>query len=443
MRCPDDKQLTQYLRGALPVSELISVSEHVCSCGDCRSRVAVLSAYRKAALSVGQTVLAISECPEYEELSAFVDETLSHETHQSTERHISSCELCWRDVETLQAARSRASLAPEITVHQGQFANERARVWLGWRKLAGLAAAAAIVVGAIVAMPKHSASPTGGSAVVAQNHNAQDQTLPSHDTAKPSLPGVTNSVKPNAKTVALLPSDVSTKTRPTHFDHSKPVVSTPEPEQIALNDGGNMAVSESGGKLSVNLDDAAIAALVEKKLQNGKVQPSFKVAMNTDVLRGPVDEAKVSKISPAPNGIADTRPEFKWNPVDGVTKYRVEVYDLDGTPVLSAETDRTSYRPDSRLAGGCYKWVVRTRRAELAQWKWSKAEVFRVLSESERNMISKAQKQYPGSHLVLGTVYEHLGLHTDAVKEFQALSQENPNSKLAGRLLEGAKNSQP
>lgn len=433
MRCPDKNKLSQYMRGALPTSELIATSEHVSSCDECKAQIAVLAAYRKAALLVGQNVLSINDCPEYEELSAYVDETLSHESYQHIDKHIVSCELCWRDVETLQAARSRSSLAPSITVHPGQFAGERKTIWLGWRRYATALAGAAIVLGVILSVPHQVNKPAG--TVIAHNTVTQKPIIEEKPT--PNAPSVNNTLNEKPSSVKLTDSN---KTKPAGVVHHKTKIRVPKTEYIALNDGA-VTVSETSGKLKANISDKTLASLVEKKLRDGKLPQSYQVAMNPDVFRGPSDEVKVTKVSPAPNALSDSKPEFRWNAVDGVSKYRVEVYEIDGTPVLATETDTTSFRPSTKLHGGYYKWVVRTRRAELAEWKWSKSEMFRVLTAKENNLIAEAKRDYPNSHLVAGSVYEHLGLHDKAINEFQSLVRENPTSAVAKKLLAGAESS--
>jgi hypothetical protein len=203
---------------------------------------------------------------------------------------------------------------------------------------------------------------------------------------------------------------------------------------------GNVTVREAGGKFVATVDEQQLAALVQKKLRDGKVAPSFVVASREDMVRGRAEQVKVSKLSPTPYGLADNKPEFKWGPVDGALKYRVEVYDLDGYNMMPPiETESTSCQSDTALPPGRYKWVVLVSLGARSEWLWSQAQAFRVLSDREQSLIAQAKRTHPDSHLVLGTVYESLGLNDDAVQEFESLQKDNPDSKLAAKLLAGAK----
>lgn len=62
--------------------------------------------------------------------------------------------------------------------------------------------------------------------------------------------------------------------------------------------------------------------------------------------------------------IVDTDPEFRWQPIEGVAKYRLELTDGSGNVVVQHETDRSTYRlPESVTLqeGGTYTWEVSAR----------------------------------------------------------------------------------
>ncbi len=435
MRCLDDKQLKQYMRGTLPVAEMLAAGDHIPGCSVCKARLARLSDYVIGSYSTLFSTLDIGECPEYEELSGYVEETLSHEAHQSVERHIASCELCWRDVETLHATRSKASFAPQITVQPGYFAPRRK--WssvFGWQRVAAVSSGVAAVALAIVLI---NSSPVKDTPVAVQPvtpvvrtvDNPTDKKLVEVQTAKATEKSVQQTAKTvhttTEKSVSPVPASVNTK--------------APKQEFAAeLRDGG-VTVGHVGRNVVIRSDgkdlEAQVAALVREKLKSGQVPASFRMA-KADELRGPIHSIEIAKSSPVSDGVTDSSPFFSWETVEGATKYRVEVYNLDGTCVMSAETDTTSYQADQALTPGWYKWTVRPRRGISADWEWSKASSFRVLSAKEAVLLDSAKRE--GSHLVLGTVYESLGLSKQAVSEFEALAAENPESKLAKRLLAGA-----
>lgn len=438
MQCFNDRQLKLYLHGAVPAKEIAGMAEHIRSCAPCREKLAALSEYKCAAWSIGDAVLSADGCPEYEELSAYVDETLSHETHQWIERHLSACEYCARDIETLQAARSRASLAPHITVRPGLYARPR-QSWtvFNWKSItaaaSSIAAVAAVFLmynsGQVVKAPIVAKIPDQPKVAAINPNENQRKVIENTNPKSVEVPKEINKPATDVKKKDPVPMPVAPE---------KPVF-------VAEVRDSSVTVGRTDGKLVIRSNgkniEAHIAALVETKVNTGSVSSSFQVASaSAGRLRGPRDVIKVEDMSPAINAIADSNSVFNWEPVDGATKYRLEVYESDGTPVMHVETEDASYKPDQKLSGGVYKWRIMVRRGEMAEWESSEAASFRILSDKDADLITRAKRDYKDSHLVLGTVYESLGMNEDAVREFHALQAQNPKSELASKLLHGAKN---
>jgi len=431
MNCLSDKTLREYAAGILDAEATASAYAHICSCDKCRAKFADLIESKRAIWSIGCNLLEIDNCPEYEELSDFVSEKLAKDAAERVRIHIAQCEYCHRDVESIQKIRSKASLSGELEVYPGKFSTHRERHWVsvGWRALAGTAAAAVVIAAVFLTQPT-AKSPSGSIQTAAKpNTNI----------------GITHA-KPNAKIATSNNNTFSTQKRPIQtaanlqIDKGSPRIIGTEHKSasvaVALKDG-DVVVKERGGVYSVNINEKALAELVERKLRNGSLPAAFTLAKNTASLRGVADSIDIPKLSPESYGIADSKPEFKWEPIDGAIRYRIEVFKLDGTPVIAAETENTSFIPDENLPAGGYKWIVGVRRAELADIRWSKADAFRVLSANEKSLISIAERRHPGSKLVRGCVYEHLGLNEEAAAQFEQLVKENPDSELAKKLLEG------
>jgi hypothetical protein len=60
---------------------------------------------------------------------------------------------------------------------------------------------------------------------------------------------------------------------------------------------------------------------------------------------------------------------------------------------------------------------------------------FKVLEEAQAEELKQARQSHPRSHLLLGALYARAGLFDDAEREFRALVQKNPRSRLAQKLL--------
>jgi len=440
MQCFNDRQLKLYLHGAIPGKEIAEMAEHIRSCASCREKLAALSEYKCAAWSINDAVLAAEGCPEYEELSAFVDEFVSHETHQWIERHLSTCEYCTRDIETLQAARSRASLAPQITVRPGLYGRPR-QYWniFNWKNITATAGSIAAVTAVFLV---YNYGQVEKPPIVAKNPDKPKVVAVNPNENQPKVIENTNANAVEVPKEADKPTPVVEKE-----EQPVPVPTPSAPEKpmfVAEVLDNIVTVGKVEGKLVIKPNgkdlEAQIAALVEKKVKTGSVPSSYQIASaSAGRLRGPRDVIKVEDMSPSLDAIADSNTSFNWQHVDGATKYRLEVYESDGTPVMHIETEDASYNPTQKLPGGFYKWRIMVRRGEMAEWESSEAASFRVLSDKDADLLNRAKRDYKDSHLVLGTVYETLGMYEEAVKEFSALQAQNPKSEIAANMLHGAK----
>ena len=84
MKCVDKNELEQFLQGKLTPERLLAVDEHVGRCADCKSALNALPRCKNAGVDLGAALLGVSECPDYEELSAFVDGALSGDRAKKT-----------------------------------------------------------------------------------------------------------------------------------------------------------------------------------------------------------------------------------------------------------------------------------------------------------------------------------------------------------------------
>ena len=72
------------------------------------------------------------------------------------------------------------------------------------------------------------------------------------------------------------------------------------------------------------------------------------------------DAARVELVAPGAQVTAGSPVSFAWRPVDGASRYRLEVLNESGDLAIEAETHDTSLVSDSaaRLAPGQYQWWV-------------------------------------------------------------------------------------
>lgn len=153
------------------------------------------------------------------------------------------------------------------------------------------------------------------------------------------------------------------------------------------------------------------------------------------------ERASFSLISPVGMIIMTDRPIFRWEPLPVADGYQVVVADAADyhEVAVSPEVRQTVWRVDDVLARGrIYTWQVtaRTPNGELKAPSPGAGEAkFKVLEAEKAVEIARAERQYAGSHLLLGLVYAEAGLLHQAEREFQALVADNPQSSVAKNLV--------
>jgi hypothetical protein len=154
----------------------------------------------------------------------------------------------------------------------------------------------------------------------------------------------------------------------------------------------------------------------------------------------------------SPNGetVADTRPEFRWQPLAGAARYQITIVEDDTQrEALSAQataqgeksqvkwrfpTDRTALTP-----GKTFRWFVAAilpddRKIESPSASGAIVK-FRVIDSETRRKLDVARQETGGSHLIMGLLYRRAGLLNDARREFDLLSKANPKESLPKQLI--------
>ncbi|HEX8073226.1 MAG TPA: hypothetical protein VF546_24990 [Pyrinomonadaceae bacterium] len=145
-------------------------------------------------------------------------------------------------------------------------------------------------------------------------------------------------------------------------------------------------------------------------------------------------------LSPVGVIIVEGRPTFRWQPLRGATSYAVSVFDANFNRVLSSgpQTAARWSPPTPLRAGAVYFWEVTARRDEreiTSPVAPAPRAQFKILEADKVREIERAQGAHPDSHLVLGILYARAGLLTDAEREFRLLTNANPRSQVAAKLL--------
>jgi hypothetical protein len=217
---------------------------------------------------------------------------------------------------------------------------------------------------------------------------------------------------------------------------------TPAPATLVaqLNDGLSLLTLDQNGNLSgaENLPPA-YQQMLKEALTTQQIERSpllAEVRQPTGTLRGSNESGDIFTLT-APTGkvILTDRPNFRWTPLKGATRYVVEIYDEQFNLVLAslqlAKTSWTAAQPLKRDQR--YFWQVKANKE--GQEVKAPPAAFRVLSQAKASELTQARRAYASSHLTLGLLYAQAGLLEEAETEFRALQKANPNSEVASRLL--------
>jgi hypothetical protein len=418
--------IERYRERTLSPAELIAADDHFAACAACRELLlsgAPVASVEAATASLRRE-LGESLAPEhlgYEQLAAYVDREADAVEREIVESHLSHCHSCTEQFEELRAFAAQLSTYPDTQYAPAAAPSLAARLrqQLGLGSLSvptfalGLAGAAALL---LVALP----------AVLVWRGLQSPAVAPGGEISTAATPG--------AATPG--PSPLSTPT----------VEATPEPELLALNDGGRRVALTARGKLA---GAEGLAYADEQRVVNALksksvfVPPLAEVRSTGGTRMGGAGERTFRLVGPAGKVIAADRPTLRWQPVEGAESYRVEISDPNDnyrevatSPALAASEWRVD-RPLER--GRVYSWQVVALKGgeEIAKAPSPDAPEakFKVLEGAKFAEIERAKRSYAGQHLVLGVLYAQAGLLDEAERELQALVAANPDSAEAKSLL--------
>jgi hypothetical protein len=97
--------------------------------------------------------------------------------------------------------------------------------------------------------------------------------------------------------------------------------------------------------------------------------------------------------------VTTTTPTFEWYPVDGATKYKLEVKrdTIDGQKLFEVEVSQTSFTPTALLNPGTYVWHVTSYRNEAWTGSWSNQPFTFTVQTGEGLLAPQLQSPATGS----------------------------------------------
>jgi hypothetical protein len=214
---------------------------------------------------------------------------------------------------------------------------------------------------------------------------------------------------------------------------------------VALNDGARkVSIDKDGRVRGLETLSPAEREAVRAALLAGRAPSSAELeglgARSNERLMGAPGSSSFGLRGPVGVVVRSETPTFRWNALEGATGYTVNVFDSGFNRVMTSgpvnKTEWTATRPLTR--GTLYLWqVTATVGGKEIQAPAPPAPEarFRVLSRAQTESLTRGEKLYAGSHLMLGLLYSRAGLLDEAEREFRALVSANPDSQAAQRLL--------
>lgn len=430
MNCVDTKELERFIAGKLAPDRLVEIDEHIGTCSECKASVGELAARGRAFSELGTELLGLRDCPDYDELSAYIANSLDAERSKALCAHANLCELCAHDIERIRELRSHAALREKVVVRPGMSRRTERRAQPMWRRvLAGATVATVVVAVAFMAGNLWGPPKTTTSVVVKPPDAVKRQP------AAPKPEVARKSIKTGGESVAQVPAPETT---------ARPKLTY----TTVLKDGPYQVIKRNGKLVFAKRDGmpvhGSLSKKIAEKIATGKTSPASSLVLALGAIGMRDGETYAAPTAPkpvAPVGkvMLSDRPMFIWSKVDLAESYQITLTDKAGNIVIEEMTDKTTFTPSKPLERGrLYRWQVAVRFSESDSWAKSRAAAFKVLSTEDCAAIRKIERRLPGSHLALGAAYESFGLYDEAANEYRALRRANPNSMLAGMFLKRA-----
>ncbi len=410
-----------------PPAELLVVLDHLAACEACRKK---FDLKHKIHLGVEALREELRQQPynnhlSFEKLAGYVDDSLLQADREIVDSHLGLCSRCTAEAADLRAFKAEMTTYPDIERSPVRL-TLRERAVSRWRVPAyritiQLTAAAAVALLCVSI-----------TALLVRKDNAGLQTEVSelqHNDEAPQGPGA-----PAAPVEAEKARQSSGQVIGSIRDGSG---------VVTLDTEGNVTGLES---LPLGYQQEVKAVLTNRRVN---APPELQGLIGrTGVLMGTSgDGPGFSLVGPVGTVVRADRPEFQWRPLTGATSYVVAVFDSDFNKVASSQPQPgTRWSPAGSLKRGeRYSWQVTAIKDDkeiLSPAPPAPDAKFKVLDASKSRELEQAQRAHPGSHLVLGILYERAGLLDDAEREFRTLYEANQKSQIVRKLLRDVKSIQ-
>ncbi len=395
---PTKQQLDDYRLRVLAPAAFLSVHRHVAGCVQCAAECDQPQELARDLDDLQTALLDTTDETPYhlsaKQAVAYARGELGEIDSEIAESHLSSCETCLGEVQRHTPAK---------TFQLGSFVNR----WQPWRVAAIVSGAVMLILLAVWLLRT---KPT---------QNKEQVSNPTHQSSPQSSPTVTERT-PSA------PPD-------TQF-------------ALVLNDGNQKITIDKQGKLAgLERLTSSSQQKIRAALQTGKLERSPAlvqlVGQSSTLLSKSGNGLPFSLIAPLGLVVRSEQPTLRWNALDGAQSYHVIVTDVDLNEVAASPSlNTTEWRISKPLkAGEIYSWQVTAIKdgAKITSPVLPAPQAkFKVLDRSTAELLLKAERAYPDSHLTLGVLYAEAGLLDDAEQQLRVFLSNNPRNDVAQKLLQ-------
>jgi len=397
---PTKQELEDYRRRVLAPAAFLSVHRHVADCSQCAAKCNqphdlardVDDLHTALLDTTGDTPYHLSA----QEAVAYARGKLGEIDLEIAESHLGSCATCLSEVQRHTPAR---------TFHLSSFVNR-------WQVLRVAAVLCFAVILILLAVWLIRTRPT---------QNKEQVWTPTNESSPQSSPVTTEQGS-----------------------------NTPEVEAnqlaLVLTDGNQKIIVDKQGKLA-GLDQlpSSTQQKIRAALQTGKLErpPALtQLASRSSILLGePGNGLPFRLLDPLGLVVRSEQPTLRWHALDGAQSYQVIVTDTDLNEVAASPAlDATEWRIAKPLkAGRIYSWQVTAMKdgAKITSPVLPAPQAkFKVLDRSTAELLLKAERAYPDSHLTLGVLYAEAGLLDEAEQQLRLFISTNPRNDVAQKLLQ-------
>ena len=438
-----EQEVADFQRLLMNSADRRKVDAHVATCADCLERLLDSSHSSLAFNSLTEAFLpSAGEKPFHlsrEELKRFHDEGLDEADRIIFESHLEICSECNLEADNLQAA---AGAIPAVGQSSQwiESAPQRRPRWLSafrrWPHLLTPARAVAVIAAAgflllIVALLLQK-QPAQVQEQAAQTKHRDNSTVPP--------PGEEMAASNQNESV---PVEINNRASAnTSKEEQSPAASV---NAVRLKDGDVEVSFDRQGhltgleKLAPQIQRSVQTALISENLPEPLALDEL-AAPKINLMGGASEGLPFKLIAPVGVVVGNNRPTLRWLPLDGAASYTVSVFDSNFNRVAkSSPQSATKWTtPVSLQPGKIYSWEVmalRDNQEIRSPVAPAPRAQFKIVEAGHLNEIASVRNERPRSHLALGVLYARAGLLAEAEREFHALLNDNPESKVAKRLL--------